>query len=795
MTGVDYETLFYGLLEAEEEAAVMRTLDQAGLLRDADAWVPLGGEENNFSIVANQHTDPTGALVEKLINAIDANLMESCFAAGVEPEGNEAPATMAAAVEAFFGIRQGRLGELTNRELTNLALRTQLIAVGTKDSPCYLVVDHGEGQTPAAMPATFMSLAKSNKLRIPFVQGKFNAGGVGVLQFCGTENLQLIASRRAPAAARDAGDETADLWGFTVVRRLEAEEKRRSSMYVYLAPGGGVPTFSASGIRVLPGSSSKNNPPQPYSEELDYGSVIKLYNYAWKAKSVATTDARFELEKFLHSPCLPIRVTETRDYRANYYSTTVSGIWASITTDEAREDSLKIESGFPASESLTLSSVGTLPYSIVVFKQDVETRRVPHGVFFSINGQVHGALQADFVSRKLEFEWLRQHLLVSVDATQMRNRVREDFFMASRDRIRQNEVKDAIVAQLERDLKQHPGLKALNAARRAQAMQKALDNKEEVVNALNELLKADPALRNLFGLGDRLVSWTGPTEVDEFKGRRFPTFFKLVGGDGEDVTKECPINRGCRVEFTTDAQNDYFDRQDSPGTIEIAPAPEHRRLWNGVFSLRFRPGEEAVVGDEYKVSVSVTDADREISGKAPFQSAFNLRITPAAIGSTLPPGPSKPRAPESDGRKQAPSLDLPNVTEVRKEEWDSYPTPFTAEEPFRVAPDGEGSLDYFVNIDNVYLLNNLRAVKDPDKPLAIYWFKMGLLLCALGMIQNEKQRNGSKAPAEDEGEDDETPTDDNIVDVVNRSMPGLSRVIIPIIKNLYAGPAAKVAAN
>jgi hypothetical protein len=135
------------------------------------------------------------------------------------------------------------------------------------------------------------------------------------------------------------------------------------------------------------------------------------------------------------------------------------------------------------------------------------------------------------------------------------------------------------------------------------------------------------------------------------------------------------------------------------------------------------------------------------------------------------------------------------VTEVRKEEWDSYPTPFTAEEPFRVSADGEGSLDYFVNIDNVYLLNNLRAVRDPDKPLAIYWFKMGLLLCALGMIQNEKQRNGSMAAAQSGGEDGGTSADDNIVDIVNRSMPGLSRVIIPIIKNLYSGPAATVAAN
>jgi hypothetical protein len=92
---------------------------------------------------------------------------------------------MSEAVEQFFGVKGGRLEDLVATEQTGLADNIHVVAVGQKTSPCYLIVDRGEGQTPAAFPDTFLSLNRSNKLRIPFVQGKFNAGGTGVLQFCG----------------------------------------------------------------------------------------------------------------------------------------------------------------------------------------------------------------------------------------------------------------------------------------------------------------------------------------------------------------------------------------------------------------------------------------------------------------------------------------------------------------------------------------------------------------------------------------------------------------------------------
>ena len=207
---MDWSRVFYDLLHAESEAIVLQVLKRFSLLNDPNAWQPLGNLENNFAIVGNQQTDPTGALVEKIINGIDANLMAASYTAGLDPESTEAPATMVEAVERFFHVKHGRLGDLGSKQLTNLALAIHLVAVGKKDDPCYLIIDKGEGQTPSSFPETFLSLAKSNKLRIPFVQGKFNAGGTGVLQFCGRENFQLIASRRHPNRLRKNGMLTPD---------------------------------------------------------------------------------------------------------------------------------------------------------------------------------------------------------------------------------------------------------------------------------------------------------------------------------------------------------------------------------------------------------------------------------------------------------------------------------------------------------------------------------------------------------------------------------------------------------
>ena len=347
-------------------------------------------------------------------------------------------------------------------------------------------------------------------------------------------------------------------------------------MYVYLAPQGQILAFDADVILALPDGGASNRAPTPYHRPLEYGTCVKLYNYNWRAKSTATTEARYELERYLHAPSLPFRVTETRNYRANYYSTTISGVWATdVSTDAAKP---KFEQGFPAIGELNIEGVGSLQYRIVVFGEAVNSRHVPNGVFFTLNGQRHGRLPNDFTRGRLKFDYLSKYLLVSVDCTQMKESTREDFFMASRDRIRQNEAYETVVSQLRDELRSHPGLKAVNAARRKMHIENALDSERDSVEAFQHLLRSDPSLARLFSSGIQLVTSTGPGEPPDFKGRKFPTYFRLSKDPKKGLTKYCPINRSIRVEFETDAVNDYFTRADSPGSIIFDPSGVKQHL-------------------------------------------------------------------------------------------------------------------------------------------------------------------------------------------------------------------------
>lgn len=120
-----------------------------------------------------------------------------------------------------------------------LAERIMLVATGNSMDPCYTIVDTGEGQTPDDLPGTILSLPTSNKppnkTRIPFVQGRFNMGGTGVLRFCGYHNYQLVISRRDPRLLKSGSNEKDSLWGFTIIRRKDPSQTSESSIYEYLA--------------------------------------------------------------------------------------------------------------------------------------------------------------------------------------------------------------------------------------------------------------------------------------------------------------------------------------------------------------------------------------------------------------------------------------------------------------------------------------------------------------------------------------------------------------------------------
>jgi hypothetical protein len=508
------------------------------------------------------------ALVEKLVNSIDSLLILECLLRGTDPESRAAPASMIEASAAFFGISEGNIVRLDPPHRAQLAELVQLVATRNRQEPCLTIIDQGEGQRPCDFPATFCSLVRSNKLRVAFVQGKYNMGGCGVLPFCGRRNIQLIVSRRHPrfAAAQRGCDKTG--WGWTLVRRREPDGSRRCSYYEYLAPGGNVPCFDADSVPVLPTRDAAHGAPLPW------GTLVKLYNYQIERPTAIVFDLNFELSRRLYHLALPIRLYERRaDYRGHSMGTILTGMSVRLEDDRAGV----LEPAFPDSGVIHVDGVGNIPIQIAVFKKAKGRNFVSPqaSILFTVNGQVQGNLGNRFCSRQaVRLDYLKNDLMAVLDCSQIPPRVREDLFMPSRDRLRVCDPKQAFETALEAYLGDHEELQRLNAQRREAELRGRLADDRPLTEALKSVIKSSPELRTLFQAGVRIPTTNVPgTQVDAFVGVKFPTFFRLVPepARGTIAQIECPLGGHGRARFETDAANDYFTRADDPGTIKSAP--------------------------------------------------------------------------------------------------------------------------------------------------------------------------------------------------------------------------------
>ncbi len=101
--------------------------------------------------------------------------------------------------------------------------------------------------------------------------------------------------------------------------------------------------------------------------------------------------------------------------------------------------------------------------------------------------------------------------------------------------------------------------------------------------------------------------------------------------------------------------------------------------------------------------------------------------------------------------------------------------------------------DFFLNVDNTFLLTELSKVKEADQPLIRYWFKYGLVLCGLGILHDQIRKQNiatkaSKGNGENDGEDEEESGEN--LKLLSKACSGLAQVIVPIIRALYRGPEA-----
>lgn len=766
------------LAMAETEKEVIRILEDAGYWNNPNVWRYYGDNENNFSVIGNQQGKPEQALVEKIINSVDAVLMRECLRRKINPQSKDAPQNINDALHKFFGIIDGKLTNLTTIKRAKLAENIILVATGTKSNPCYSIIDKGEGQSPKRMPETFLSLTRANKLRIPFVQGKFNQGGTGALQFCGRHNLQLIISKRDPQISRLEKDETNDFWGFTIVRRERPREGMKNSVFKYLAPEGKILMFKAESLPLLP-----REYPNAYGNPLEWGSFVKLYEYQIGGlRTLVVFDLYNRLSLLMPNIALPVRILERRKgYSGHTLETTLSGL--SVRLDEDKRENL--EAGFPSSSNMRVmgQEMKILIYAFKKGKREKYSKN--EGIIFTENGQAHGFLSKTFFERKsVGMSYLADSILVIVDCTDFDPVPREDLFMTSRDRLRHSKLRARIEEELEELIKKHPGLREIREKRRREELESKIGDSKPLLETVEKIIRRSPTLSKLLVEGAKLTNpfdLRGTKEGTHFKGKKFPSFFRLKEDYPKDKPKCCPINRRFRVQFETDAENEYFTRDHYPGEFSLYSNGDlikdfSLNLWNGIANLTVRLPEGIKVDDIIYFECEVED----IEHTEPFNNNFYVKVEEAQAKISGKPGErSKPPGGE-DGknRKRSSSLDLPNIREVRKKDWAKYG--FTKEDALIVKHAGEEfGYDFYINMDSVHLQTEIKGRTKEDPKLLEAQYKYGMVLIGLSLLksfENNHEKNTEKREnTEEEG---------NVYQKIRIVARAVSPFLLPMISSL-----------
>ncbi|MFC1931179.1 hypothetical protein ACFLXJ_03130 [Chloroflexota bacterium] len=725
--------LCLALASCGTENEVIRLLEQKGYWDDPAYWRYFGDIEDNYSTIGNQQSQPEYALVEKIINSVDALLMGKCLESGIDPKSKDAPRNAADAIERFYSIPEGKLSKLSLRERSNLAENIALVGTGSRSNPCYSIIDRGEGQTPDNMPNTLLGLFRSIKSEIPFVQGKFHMGGTGAFRFCGRNHMQLIVSKRNPNITRP-GETNA--WGFSVVRREAPRGNRRTSVYTYLAPKGQILSFEADSLPLWPSLY-----PNEFGAILDWGTYIKLYEFDLHGlRTNVNFDLYFALSLLMPNIALPIRLYERRKgYSGHTFETILSGL--SVRLEEDKRENL--EPGYPSSHPIACMGQKFQAQVYAFRKGQSSNYRRNEGVIFTVNGQTHANFPSTFFQREsIGMGYLRDSLLVIVDCTDLDNTLKEDLFMNSRDRLSTCELRSQIERELERLIKEHPGLKVLRAQRRQEEIKDKLEESKPLSDVIEKVIKNSPTLAKLLSTGGKLpnpfkLEDTGISQT--YQGKKYPTYFRLKKGVSKDLVKNCPINWRFRVQFETDAQNDYFNRDIDPGEFKllansIEVTDYVLSLWNGTASLTVPLPKGAKPNYIIKFDAIVKDATKW----EPFKDTFKIVVYPkmehkkgGGIVDNLPPGN------QGKGKHLPSFLALPKIIDVKRVDWDEHN--FDEFDALDVISIGEGNYDFYVNIDNICLQTELKYARPTiDIDLLTAQFRYGVVLTGMSLLRELK---------------------------------------------------------
>lgn len=803
MKGEDHKSLCEALLKADGESTVIDLLKDYNFWDRPELWRHYGDVENNWGQSGNQQSLAEAALAEKIVNSVDARLINECFMRGIDPKGTYAPRSVSDAVAEFFDDRKGGkiatgdgIKEWGDEKIRSIAEEATLCTTGERPSQLNITIaDSGEGQTAQRLPDTILSLSKSNKMYIPFVQGQFNQGGTGALRFCGTHNLQLVISRRNPAILGENPAPEDHEWCFAVVRRERPEKGRKNSIYTYLAPvgvgeqakerEGSVLSFAADTFGIFP------NDDGPYERHADYGTAIKLYDYNFmgeRSNILRGKSLLSRLNLLLPEIALPVRFYEYRTNKDGAYLSVGSRRTTAMGLLRRISDSDNVEKGFPVSiplqpdgEKLIAHIYAFVPTGSSRNEEEgsldgkvrklggARSYRKNEGVLFLRNGQTQGSWPKDYFRRNnVKMKPLADDLLVFVECDDLSDFVREDLFMPSRDRLAENAFKTSLLKALEDTVRECPQLKELRNKRQEERLQARIEEEHPLADVLESLIQGSPNLATLLQMGQRIpapfnTQVTSADETIKFRGKYYPTVFKYKGVEyGTAVDLSRPINHRIRLTFETNAEDKYFTRAVERGSFDLVWTDCGRdeknvsitgpNLKNGIATVMMGFPEEAEVGKKINYLARVKDSMRSFE--------IPIHITPSAEvhrkGGGSGDGINPPGKRRGNEREKSMEMALPNIKRIYREDWDRVGfDEFTSMKVESLGPTGADEnteiYEFMVNMDNTPLKNESKQKRltEEQHRLVCEQFLYGNVLIGLSLLLEDKKTNKNGSPDSD----------------------------------------------
>ena len=763
------------LLKAVSAEDVNEVINSEPLFGVPGNWTPYGGSSKNWDRVGSQTSEAVGALGELIINSIDAILVKHAKNNNIDERSEQAPQSMVDAVKMFYSesypdMKEGKISTLKASDRAKLATESVLIGIKrvrkSHKYPSYTIVDFGEGQNSGDFPDTFLSLGEKNKEGIPFVQGRFNMGSTGSITFCTqgdirNKHYKLIMSRRS--LKNSDGN-----WGWTLIRIREAKPGENLPVVEYFAPNGDIPKFSCNKVEAFGHSD--------IGIIKDGGTIVKLYEYDI-GPSARNVDfgLYYALTTNLLECALPIRIydfdAEKRRDKSNlraegiadrtFYGMPLIGF-----ADNEKDDDYDLSTFLVSTWNHDfLGKIEILATGVKKLPDHMKEKNYPHRIFYTVNGQTQAKERASFF-RTCNLDDLRAHLIVQVDCTAMNNTAKSSIFKPDRERISGNNISRELRDHVKNALKENSELEGYVQQIRNRRATDLIEENEEGKELWESLIKSDPEIGKLFGMGGDFGS--SPSEnrgrgANKFIGEEFPTFLNITHPNGD---LNVPINTYRYIVCDTDADNRYLGRHKDKGTFwwdgDTKKIIYNTSLNNGTLRIRVNPSSETKIGDSVCVSFGFSDSNPNRS--QPLKASVTVRFCEAEQKQSRKSGSASGTGP---GTTQA--FSRPKIDFVGKDEWDTYG--FDDESGAVCRYEGKNKKYHiYVNADNKYLQRELKNEREESKRTLIReWFKLGVAILTLSMYKKF---------------DDKTEDDDSWEENIKQASSAVSAHVVTLIRRL-----------